>query len=311
MSNNLDNYPHFTKVAEQIKQKSRFQKKAVDKLIQDADEKFLSFAENLTTRMLNAIGIDKGFEYLAEAYLWYTKSIKIEELFFAKERRYRYSDYKEVYSKVYGDDNYMQEYVVGLGMTQVFWINHYRIFRFFLDKFIPLVTNFRFGAEVGVGHGQFHAELLKNCPQLRSTLLDVSPVSLDMTRRVIKAAGIDEERAVPVICDAQKEIPLEDRSLDVLLMGELIEHIQDGRGVMSKMAKKMKRSGYCYFSTAANSPAEDHILLFRDVDEIRQFVRECGWNIVTEHLGTVDRMTVERAEEEGHNINYAAVLSLE
>ena len=120
-----------------------FQKKAVDKIINAADEKFLNFAEDVTIRMLNAVGVEKGLEYLAETYLWYTKTIKIEELFFAKERRYRYSDYDEVYGKVYGDDNYMQEYVVGLGMTQVFWTNHYRIFRFFLDTFIPLVTDAR------------------------------------------------------------------------------------------------------------------------------------------------------------------------
>jgi ubiquinone/menaquinone biosynthesis C-methylase UbiE len=311
MPKKIVNSTNFMKVADQIKSKSMFQKKAVDKIIDTADEQFLIFAEDVTTRMLKAVGMEKGIEYLAEAYLWYTKTIKIEELFFAKERRYRYSDYDEVYGKVYGDDNYMREYVVGLGMTQVFWANHYRIFRFFLDTFIPLVTDAQSGAEVGVGHGQFHAELLRHCPQLRSTLLDVSPISLDMTRKVIKVTGLNADRATPVLCDAQKEIPLEDNSLDVLLMGELIEHIQDGQGVMSKIAKKLKPGGYCYFSTAANSPAEDHILLFKSVDEIRQFVKECGWKVIAEHLGTVDRMSVEQAEKEGHNINYASVLTKE
>jgi hypothetical protein len=80
---------------------------------------------------------------------------------------------------------------------------------------------------------------------------------------------------------------------------------------MSKIAKKLKPGGYCYFSTAANSPAEDHILLFKSVDEIRQFVKECGWKVIAEHLGTVDRMSVEQAEKEGHNINYASVLTKE
>jgi SAM-dependent methyltransferase len=309
MSNILASYPNFLEVADQIKQKSVFQKKAVDKIINAADEKFLTFAEDVTIRLLSAVGIEKGLEYLADTYLWYTKTIKIEELFFAKERRYRYSDYDEVYGKVYGDDRYMQEYVVGLGMTQVFWANHYRIFRFFLDTFIPLVTDARSGAEVGVGHGQFHSELLRHCPQLRSMLLDVSQVSLDMTLKAIRATGLSQGRVTPMLCDVQKEIPLDDESLDVLLMGELIEHLQDGHGVMSNMAKKMKPSGNCYFSTAANSPAEDHILLFKSVDEIRKFVSDCGWKIKAEHLGTVNHMTVDEAEKDGHNINYAAVLA--
>ena len=107
----------------------------------------------------------------------------------------------------------------------------------------------------------------------------------------------------------QGEIPLDDNSLDALLMGELIEHIQDGETVMVKMAKKMKPGGFCYFSTAANSPAEDHILLFCNIGEIRKFIDGCGWKIEKEHLGTLRNMTVKEAEDGGHNINYAAVLT--
>lgn len=305
-----NNYPYLRRVVEEISKQSPFQKKAVLRFIKSADQRYFEFAEDLVRRMTKVIDRGECYDYIAKTYLWYTKTIRIEEMYFTKEDRYRYSDYDEVYEKVYSRDDYMFDYVVGLGMTQIFWPNHWDIMKFFLDNFIPRGKDFRTGAEIGVGHGVFHSEFLRGCPDMRSKLLDVSPTSLNMTRRMIAATGLDPERAEPIQCDVQKDIPLVDESLDALLMGELIEHIQEGESVMATMAKKMKKTGYCYFSTAANSPAEDHILLFRSVGEIRDFIDRTGWRVVDEHLGTINNMSVEEAEKGGHNINYAAVLAV-
>lgn len=302
-------YPNLWKVAQEIAKQSLFQKKAVMRQLESGEQRYLSFAEDVTNRMLKIIAPQHDHKYLAETYLWYTKTIKVEELFFSKQGHYRYSDYDEVYEKVYGRDDYMIAYVVGLGMTQVFWPNHWEIIKFFQDEFIPHVKFLKHGAEIGVGHGIFHAELLRGCTSMRSKLLDISPVSLEMTRKMIAASGLDASRAEPIQCDIQKDIPIADGSLEALLMGELIEHIQHGETVMEAMASKMKPAGYCYFSTAANSPAEDHILLFRGVQEIRDFLDRNGWGIVKEHVGTMGNLSVEESERKGYNINYAAVLS--
>ncbi|HEA66435.1 MAG TPA: class I SAM-dependent methyltransferase [Desulfobacterales bacterium] len=306
----VKNYTNLYKIIEQIAALSPFQKKAINRYCNIADKRYFEFAESLANRMLKVVDCEDGYEYIAKTYLWYTKTIRIEEMYFRKEGNYRYSDYEEVFRKVYGRDDYMIDYVVGLGMTQIFWPNHWEIFKFFLDSFIPKVKDFSNGAEVGVGHGLFHSELLRGCPEMQSKLIDISPSALKMTQKMIEATGVDSKRAEPIICDIQKEIPVEDESLDALLMGELIEHIQDGEAVMSNMATKMKTSGFCYFSTAANSPAEDHILLFRTVKEIRDFIDKCKWRVLDEHLGTLRQMTIEESEKDGHNINYAAVLAV-
>jgi hypothetical protein len=126
---------------------------------------------------------------------------------------------------------------------------------------------------------------------------------------MIKAAGLNPERIVATLCDVQKGIPVEDDSLDVLLMGEIIEHLEEGEAVMTAMAAKMKPKGICYFTTAANAPAEDHILLFRSVGEIHDLLNRAGWDVCEEQIGTVGGMSVEEAEKGGHNINYAAILT--
>jgi 2-polyprenyl-3-methyl-5-hydroxy-6-metoxy-1,4-benzoquinol methylase len=204
----------------------------------------------------------------------------------------------------------MLDYVVGLAMTQLFWRNHYQIVRFFLDHYLPLVKNFETGAEIGVGHGLFHSELLRAAPRMTTTMLDISRTSLNMTKKLISATGIDPDRANPALCDVQEAIPLPDGSLDALLMGELVEHLGDGSTFMAAIAAKMKPSGFCFFTTAANAPAEDHILLFRSTGEIRELIDRAGWDVVDEYVGTLRNMTVEEAETGGHNINYAAVLKI-
>lgn len=303
--------PYLAQAIEHIVGKNIFQKKAIAQLMENAQDEYILFADSVIQRLSQAVLRKKNdLAYLAEAYINYTKMIRVEEIYYAKQGRYRQSDYDTVFQEVYGRDDYMMDYTAGLGMTQVFWPNHYAIVRFFIDDFIPMVEDFEAGAEVGVGHGLFHAELLKGAPRMRTTMLDVSKSSLQTTQNMIAASGIDKNRATPKQVDVQKEIPLPDESLDALLMGELIEHIQKGDEVMRAFARKMKPSGYCFFTTAANAPAEDHILLFKTTAEIRKFIDDNGWQIVKEHIGTLRGMDLAVAEKDGHNINYASVLKI-
>ena len=106
----------------------------------------------------------------------------------------------------------------------------------------------------------------------------------------------------------QKKIPLKDNSLDGLLLGEVIEHLSKGKKVMKELTKKVKKGGICYFSTPANGPAEDHVLLFRNVKQIRDFIKKCSWTIVKEAPITLGNMSVKYAEKHSKVINYCAIL---
>lgn len=302
--------PNLEKVVAAIGEKSPFQKKSTNRYIENADAKFVAFAEDWVTRLLEARGDEGTFDKLAQDYIWYTKLIRIEEMHFAKHQDYRYSDYQEVYERVYGRDDYMLDYVTGLGMTQMFWANHYGIVRFYLDKFIPRISAAKTGAEVGVGHGLFHSEMLRGAPNMTSSMLDVSNSSLAFTRRVVAATGLDPERATPKKGDIQKNIPVDDGTLDVLLFGEVIEHLEKGEEVFADLVKKMAPGGQCFFTTACNAPAEDHILLFRTVQEVHDVIAKAGWKIEDEYTATLGDMSIEQAEKEGQNINYAAILTV-
>lgn len=309
---NLESCPNLKAVVDQISETSVFQKKSINRYIANADDRFFQFAETVVSRMIDVVDhveADQKLKYIADTYLWYTKTIRLEELYFRKHSEYRLKSFKEAYEQVYSRKDYMVDYTVGLGMTQIFWGNHWGTFQFFLDKFLPTVKDGELGAELGVGHGLFHAEFLKACPNMKSKLCDISESSIATTKKMIKATGLDPDRATACLGDVQENIPIEDNSLDAVLMGEFIEHIEKGEEVMTEMSKKIKPTGHCYFSTAANAPAEDHILLFRTTKEIRDFVDKCGWNIKEEYVATLNNLSVEVSEKEGHNINYAAVIT--
>lgn len=70
----------------------------------------------------------------------------------------------------------------------------------------------------------------------------------------------------------------------------------------------MKKNGLCYFSTPANGPAEDHILLFTKVNQIRKFIKECSWKIIKESPITLKGMSIDFAEKNSKVINYCAIL---
>lgn len=303
--------PRFARLVREIGSKNPLQKKSIMRSLQSADAAYFTFAESVVSRLMTAVDRDDCYDYLADTYIWYTKLLRIEEIHYAQNGAYRFDNYDEVYEKVYGRDDYMFNYVVGLGLTQPLWVNHYKIVRFFLDEFVPMIIAAKTGAEIGVGHGLFHSEAMRGAPELRTTLLDVSQTALEMTLRVIAATGLDPARATPVKADVQKVVPIDDGVLDVLLMGELIEHLQDGEAVMRAMAAKMAPGGLCYFSTGANAPAEDHILLFTTSDEIRDFVRKCGWRIEKEAVFTLGGMSEKDANENKQTLNYCAVLKAE
>lgn len=303
----LEGRPNLAAVVQGIAERNRMQKKSVLRTLDAADAQFLDFAEDWVRRLLAAMEpSDVG--RLAQDYVAYTKMIRIEEMHFRAEQEYRYKDFDEVYARVYGSDAHMASYVTGLGLTQLWWPNHYGVVRFYLDRFLPHVTGARRGAEIGVGHGLFHSELLRAAPEVRTKMLDISPVSLAFTHRVITATGLDNGRAEKNLVDIQKDIPVEDGSLDALLMGEVVEHLEHGEAVMRAMSSKMAPGGRCFFTTAANAPAEDHILLFRTSGEVQRFLHDCGWDILDEHIDPIGDYSLEQAEAEGHNINYAATL---
>lgn len=211
---------------------------------------------------------------LVGAYLTITMDTLREQVYFQRHGRYRCSTFEEVADRVYFDRDYMSRYMYGLAVTLYLWPNHLEMVRFF-RKTMPAGRGGRY-LEIGPGHGVFfrHAALhggFESC-----TGVDISPTSLDMTRRLL--ASIDSlpgERCRLINADFLSATELSGR-FQAIVMGEVLEHVEQPLQFLRRIAELADENAYIFVTTAVNAPAVDHIYLFRTVDEVVDMAAEAG-----------------------------------
>ena len=307
----INKFKTYKSLINHISKKNIFQKKLIRKIISREQVSYFKNSEDIIKRILKvskSIKKNVNLKKIANTYLWYTDLLKKEEIYFEKYKNDRTKNYQEVYKNVYSKPDYMFNYAIGLGTSQLFWENHIKVFDFFCRNFVKKIKKNPQIAEIGMGHGLFSAEVFKRYNKSKSTMIDVSDMCLSFAKKMSLISGGNKKNIKIINQDVQKKIPLEDNSLDGLLLGEVIEHLSKGRQVMKELSKKVKKGGICYFSTPANGPAEDHVLLFRNVKQIREFIKKCSWTIVKETPITLGNMSVKYAEKHSKVINYCAIL---
>jgi 2-polyprenyl-3-methyl-5-hydroxy-6-metoxy-1,4-benzoquinol methylase len=307
----IKKYKNYKSLVKFISKKNIFQKKSIRKIILKQNLKYFQDADDIAKRILKvAKKLNKkiNLEKIADIYLWYTDLLKKEELYFEKHKDYRNKNYDKVFKEVYNKPSYMFKYAIGLGTSQLFWENHLKVFKFFRENLVKKVKKNPLIAEIGMGHGLFTAEIFRKQNKANSIMIDVSDMCLKFAKEMSIITGAKKSNIQLKKDDIQKKISIQDNSLDVLLLGEVIEHLAEGKKVMKNLSKKMKKNGICYFSTPANGPAEDHILLFTKVKQIRKFIKDCSWKIIKDSPITLGDMSIDFAEKNSKVINYCAIL---
>jgi 2-polyprenyl-3-methyl-5-hydroxy-6-metoxy-1,4-benzoquinol methylase len=67
---------------------------------------------------------------------------------------------------------------------------------------------------------------------------------------------------------------------DFITMGEIIEHLENPKELLLKMKNLLTDNGLCFKTIPINSPAIDHIYIFRDQHEIRTMICNAGLKII-------------------------------
>ena len=200
----------------------------------------------------------------------------------------------------------MKKYMIGVALSQFFWENHYKMFKFFQAS---LLKNRRGNSylEIGPGHGMFLLEALKNTDYQNFTALDISSESLNLTRDMIHYVRPD---LCDKICFIRGDIDTYSisRSYDFITMGEVLEHLESPEPVLWKINKSLTDRGCFFISTCANSPAVDHIYLFTTIDEIREMLDRCGFFVETEAVLPLNNYSIEKALAKKVSISYCALL---
>jgi 2-polyprenyl-3-methyl-5-hydroxy-6-metoxy-1,4-benzoquinol methylase len=163
-------------------------------------------------------------------------------------------------------------------VSQVMWKHHFNIFMYFQSH---LKTLFKGHSklsilDIGPGHGFFSYLVKKEFPDYEKIdIVDISDTSLEMTKKII---GFDADK----IKYTKKDIFDYDDSnkYDFIVLGEVLEHLDEPKQILIKLSKLLKPGGLLWITTPTNSPALDHVYLFKTKEEVLTLISDSGLETV-------------------------------
>ena len=243
----------------------------------------------------------------ATSYDFICKEMMREELIFKKNRsgKYRIHSSAEANELVYSNDEYMQKYMIGLGLSTFIWPNHLLIHRYFWENLPREKTGLYL--EIGVGHGQNFAEAARCCKFERYLGYDISESSLSMTEKVVSSLGVSRQKYELVLGDFLSAQLC--THFDAIICGEVLEHVERPDELLKKIHNLATPDAFIYVTTAINSPAIDHIHLFRSTEEVVQLFQSCGLRVSSKLVLPPAGKAIEDAVKEKLPLNVAFVLN--
>lgn len=194
----------------------------------------------------------------------------------------------------------------GLLLSQVLWPNHIATFDFYARHYLSRVMNGTRHLEIGPGHGLllFHAAERRPAEAVG---WDISPTSLAHARSCLERLGC----ATPVLVE-QRDLfaPLDgadEQRFDSVVMSELLEHLEAPGRALAAARRLLSRGGSLFVNAPVNSPALDHIFLFRSPEELIALVEEAGFSIEESQVAPASGYSEARARRQGLPMSVAII----
>ncbi|MBI5814220.1 MAG: class I SAM-dependent methyltransferase [Nitrospinae bacterium] len=220
---------------------------------------------------------------------------------------YLYSTEKEAMEHVYHNkDVYGSDYLNGLLLSQPLWPNHYLMNKvFFTEKFLPGIKKNPESLEVGVGTGFQLYQLLTAHEDVRYTGLDISDFAIDRAGKfAFGHKGRPNARFINR--NVSDGIPFEDNKFDSVMMGEVLEHVENPLVVLKELARVAAPDAPIFVTTAIFAASSDHIYLFENAQEVRELISNAKLSIELEDVLPV--YPSDSPESSKRPLNYCAVL---
>jgi 2-polyprenyl-3-methyl-5-hydroxy-6-metoxy-1,4-benzoquinol methylase len=245
-------------------------------------------------------------EYLAECYLTVVGDTLREQIYFQKHKKYRYSSFDEVAKGVYFNEEYMSFYMYGLALTSFLWPNHLSMFRFFRET-LPADQKGRY-LEIGPGHGYYLMTAMQRSAFDGFTGVDISETSIAQTRALIEHFMAGKQKPFDLRCMDFLQCDLPEAGFDAVVMGEVLEHVEQPDLFLKQIARIAKKDAYIFVTTCINAPAIDHIYLFKDPGQLERLFSDCGLRIARQLIKPYEGKTLQESLDQLLAINVAYVL---
>ncbi len=251
-----------------------------------------------------------GLEDFVRAYEFINHMVLEETYYFVKHGRYRNAFFDEVNSIVYQNEEYMKKYMLGLSISDYIWIQHLKMIRWFKKKLAEFEGSSLKGKssylEIGPGLGQYLMKALDHESFCGYLAVDLSPVSVEQCRRFLSYCGMDRKECRILNIDFFEFSS--DRQFDFIVMGEVLEHVEQPSVMLEKMCALLADQGTAFVTTVINSPAADHIYLFRTKEQVLEMACAAGFCVEDYICATANDVPLQKAEERNLAVNIAMVL---
>ena len=254
----------------------------------------ISGAPSLKIRMseLNSIASRLSLIY-GESSLWITETVRgyvmLSMEFLKLQRqlektgRYLLGSEREALQVAYANQNVFGSYYLpGLLLSEALWPNHFLLSDAFKNSFLKRLPRCANVLEVGVGTG-YHLDLIiRNCSDVRYSGLDISRYAIDFCRHYAFGKSGEDPRARFIEGNVSDGIPLSPASVDAVVMGEILEHVDNPASVLREVKRVLRPGGSMFLTTVAFAANIDHVFMFEKIDDIRNLLLENGWSIVSD-----------------------------
>jgi len=243
--------------------------------------------------------------FLAQCYDLIVKDTLREQIYFKRNKRYRFSRLHEVVSSVYHNDSYMCKYMIGLALTTFLWPNHLAIKKLFSNT-VPSTKKGTY-LEIGPGHGFYLMAAFRNTIYSKFVGVDISPTSVNLTKNIIESGHFGDFANYEIIesdflkCDAEIKF-------DAIIMGEVLEHVENPLFFLKRIKQVAADDSYIFITTCINSAAVDHIYLYRSIKDIEKQISSAGLIVKKRLLFPYKNQTIKESEDQELPINVAMVL---
>jgi 2-polyprenyl-3-methyl-5-hydroxy-6-metoxy-1,4-benzoquinol methylase len=300
-----EEFPHLSAIAAAALRAWPDHEKFIRASLGSGDRGFMSRLERVATDVVALAGDD--LDTFAQDYRWMCQVFREEQFYFRRHGKYRRATIAEAIRDIYGNAPYMARYVNGILLTQVLWQNHAQAIDIYRDKFLPGNREGYEHLEVGPGHGLFLVSAARDPRCASLTAWDVSRSSLESTRRALQKMNVVRPVAMKEaeICSVD---PAPDE-FDSITCSEVLEHTELPHRALDNIFRALRSGGQLFLNIPVNSPAPDHIYLWREPAEIHSMVAKLGFTVEEFMTLPPTGQTLEEALKHGFDISCVIIAS--